>query len=106
MTLYVINTPILTDYGIWSFTGPLSVSEAQNLLSAPFVSAIGHEASAAVLSQLLHREIPVNRIQIQMQRGDRALILRLLKRLPEGKILDETELKALDFEFGLLERLK
>lgn len=106
MTLYIINAPILTDYGLWDFSGPLTIAEAQNLLSADFVSAIGHEASASVLSQILDITIPVNRIQITMRLGDSALILRLIQRLPEGKVLAEDELKALDFELGLLKRLK
>lgn len=106
MTLYVINAPVLTEYGLWEFSGPLTISDAQSILALGFVSAIGHEASAKVLSQVLNIAIPVNRIHIKMQPGDDALILRLPQRLPEGKVLDETELKTLDFELGLLKRLK
>lgn len=106
MTTYVINSPILTDYGLWQFTGPLSVEQAKALLTTNFVSAIGHSASADVLSQILNIPIPVNRIQITMQPGDNALIMRLAQRLPEGKVLNAEELTQLDFEFGLLNRLK
>lgn len=106
MTLYVINAPVLTEYGLWEFSGPLTVNNARVILEAGFVSAIGHEASAKVLCQILNITIPVNRIPIKMQQGDEALILRLLQRLPEGKVLNETELKTLDFELGLLKRLK
>jgi len=106
MTLYIINTPVLTDYGLWEFSGPLSIRDARTKLEPGFVSAIGHEASANILSRILNIPIPVNRIQIKMQPKDEALILRLLKRLPEGKVLDESELMALDFELGLLKRLK
>jgi len=106
MTLYIINTPVLTDYGLWEFSGPLSIREVRTRLEPGFVSAIGHEASANILSRILNIPIPVNRIQIKMQPKDEALILRLLKRLPEGKVLDESELMALDFELGLLKRLK
>jgi hypothetical protein len=106
MTLYIINAPILTEYGIWEFSGPLSIDEARTILAGNFVSSIGHEASAKLLSQILNMPIPVNRIQIKMQPGDAALILRLLQRLPEGKVLNESELKALDFELGLLKLLK
>lgn len=106
MTLYIINSPVLTGYGLWELTGPLVSDDARALLARGFVSAIGHEASAEVLSQILNITIPVNRIHIRMQTGDEALILRLLQRLPEGKVLDEIELKTLDFELGLLKRLQ
>jgi hypothetical protein len=106
MTLYIINTPVLTDYGLWEFSGPLSIREARTRLESGFVSAIGHEASANILSRILSIPISVNRIQIKMQPEDEALILRVLQRLPEGQVLNESELMALDFELGLLKRLK
>jgi hypothetical protein len=43
---------------------------------------------------------------IKMQAGDKAVVFRLLSRLPEGKILSEDELKELPYEWGLLEKLK
>ncbi|MGR8932079.1 MAG: STIV orfB116 family protein [Gammaproteobacteria bacterium] len=106
MNTFVLNTPILTDYGTWSFEGPLGINEAKKILSAGFVSAIGHRASAAFLSQLLSIEIPENRLQVKMLSGDRALIFRLLNRLPEGKVLELNEIRTVDFELGLLSRLK
>nr|WP_305910239.1 DUF1874 domain-containing protein [Methylomarinum sp. Ch1-1]MDP4521431.1 DUF1874 domain-containing protein [Methylomarinum sp. Ch1-1] len=106
MVLYIINTPVLTEYGLWEFSGPLTINDARSILETGFVSAIGHAASANVLSQILNVPIPANRIHIKMQPGDQALILRLPQRLPEGKVLDETELKTLNFELGLLKRLK
>jgi len=104
MTLYLINTPVLTNYGRWEFTGPITVEQARALMEQGFVSAIGHQASAQVLSDLLAINIPLNRITIAMQPGDQALVLRLLQRLPEGKILSHQELKHIPFEIGLLTR--
>jgi hypothetical protein len=106
MTLYIINASTLTKYGLGKFSDFLTIGDAQLILETGFVSAIGHEASAIVLSQILNIAIPVNRIHIKMQSGDDALILRLPQRLLEGKVLDETVLKKLDFELGLLKHLK
>jgi len=64
-----------------------------------FVSAIGHEATAKVLTELLGVEIPYNRIAVKMREGDSALHFVLRTRLPEGKVLSEEELKTLDFDF-------
>lgn len=64
--MVVLNSPILTNWGNYSFT-PLDVAEAKEILnSGNFVSAVGHEATAIFLSGLLGVEIPHSRRQILM----------------------------------------
>lgn len=104
-TLFIINAPVLTDYGLWRFEGPLDTETARALLAGGFVSAVGHEATARFLSARLGVTIPVNRIRASLAPGDRALVLRLLERLPENRVLSEAEMAALPFELGLLSRL-
>jgi hypothetical protein len=81
----------------------ISVQEAKGLLKGDFISAIGHEGSAQVLSQLLGIKIPVNRISVFFEKGDIGVHLFLKQRLPEGKVLSEEELKNLDFWLVLSE---
>ena len=102
MTTYVLNTPILTSYNNYRFSGPISPEEARQLIAGRFVSAIGHEASSVFLSSILGMNIPANRIAVTMNPGDKALVMRLKGRLPEGKILNETELAAIPYELGVL----
>jgi len=76
----------------------ISVEEAKQILTNnPFVSAIGHEATAKLLSQLLGIVIPANRISIFFEPDDIGIHFFLKTRLPEGKILTAEELQKLDF---------
>ena len=105
MTLYLLNSPVLTDHGLWRFS-PLDESLARELAAGGFVSAIGHEGAARLLAEVLGMEVPVARIRASLARGDKAIVLRLLERLPEGAVLDASTLRALPWELSLLERLK
>lgn len=71
-----------------------------------FVSAIGHESTANVLSQLLGVDVPCERKQIALAVGDSAIIFSLKRRLAEGQVLSEEELSAFrygdDYEFVLV----
>ena len=58
-------------------------------------SAIGHQGTAQVLSTLCGFNIPVNRVSIQLSRGEEVLVFQLLERLPEGKVLGAQEVQEL-----------
>lgn len=105
MALYVLNTPVLTDYGVYEFKR-ISVEDTKKLLlKNRFVSAVGHEATARFLSKIIGIEIPPARIEIKMNVGDKAIVFRVLNRLPEGKILSEKEIEEIPYDVGLLERI-
>ena len=76
-----------------------SLEEARALLRGGFISAVGHEGTAQVLSELLG--IPVDyrrdRPSIFMRSGDKGLHFFMKKRLPEGVVLTSEELRKLDY---------
>jgi len=103
--LYLLNTPILTAYGEFRLSGPISPQDARARLGTDFVSAVGHTGAAEFLSGLLDLPVAANRITVTMAPGDEALVLRLKARLPEGQVLEAVELEAMPYELGWLERL-
>ncbi|WP_437556903.1 STIV orfB116 family protein [Acidithiobacillus sulfuriphilus] len=96
----------LTDYGLWRMAGPVSLAKAKAFLEQPYISAIGHQATAEYLSRLLGTSIPFDRQDIQMHPGDVALILRLTKRPPEGQVLTSNEIMRLSSGLAILLRLE
>jgi hypothetical protein len=103
MTIYILNTLIVpVDFdkypNVTVKLQKITVEEAKALLaSQPFVSAVGHEGTAQLLSRLLGVQIPFNRINVFMKPGDVGIHFFLRERLPEGKVLSETELLKLSF---------
>jgi hypothetical protein len=75
---------------------PVGLEEAKSLLrEGEYISAVGHESTARVMSTLLGVEVPPNRVSITMGPGDRALVFQLSVRLAEGQVLSREEVEAL-----------
>lgn len=102
--IYLLNSPVLTTYGHYTFIGPVQLSDAKALLQKSFVSAIGHESTAQFLSTLLEVPVNINRIRIEMQPGDQALVFRFMVRLEEGKVFNREEVMTLPYQLGILTR--
>ena len=104
MTVYLLSALVLPcrdDYFVFEGTR-VGVEQVKETLRDGFVSAVGHESTAKVLTELLGMKIPANRITVDMKPGDVAIAVQFLKRLPEGKVLNESELLKL-FKEGVIE---
>jgi hypothetical protein len=108
MVIYVLNT-LITPIDFSELPEAkvrlrrITPEEARQILADGFVSAVGHEGTARLLSKLLGISIPTDRRTIFMRPGDKAVHFFLKSRLPEGVVLTEEQLKSLDFWLVLSE---
>jgi lauroyl/myristoyl acyltransferase len=68
-----------------------------------FVSAVGHQATADLLTAIMGVHIPMNRIAVRMGKGDIGVHFFLKQRLPEGTVLGKDELDRLSYDLILSE---
>lgn len=111
--LAILNTSILTNYGAYEYKA-LSLPDAQHLIynaiephgpDDGILSAVGHESTAAILTDLLETPIAMNRIQFAQELYQSAIVFKLKGRAPEGVILSREQIEAIGYEFGLLTRV-
>ncbi len=73
------------------FVSPISLKQVKSLLELGFESAVGHQATAEILSTLLGIEVPANRTAIKLNSGDVLIVFQLGIRLAEGQVLSKEE---------------
>jgi Domain of unknown function (DUF1874) len=108
MKLAILNTSIITAHGSFEYQ-PLGLDAAKLMIEeegqSGILSAIGHQSTAEVVSELLAADIPMNRIQFAQDVGQRAIVFKLAGRAPEGKILSREEIEEIGYDFSLLTRV-
>jgi len=100
--LTILNTSILTVYGKFYYK-QISLQEAKELVKNGFQSAVGHQSTCDVLTNLLEVKVPMNRIQFKQSTEDLAIVFKLKGRPEEGKILTAKEIEEIGYEFGTIE---
>jgi hypothetical protein len=91
---------MLTNFPTCLRVREVTLEDVKKLLSqSSFVSAVGHQATADLLSKLLQIPVPFNRVSITLNSNDVLVVFQLQTRLEEGKILSEEELAKLQFKF-------
>jgi hypothetical protein len=107
----LLNAPVLTSYGDFQFE-KLSLEQAKDLVrefaddeTKLIESAIGHAATAEILTELLDYKVETNRIEFIQTAKDAALVFRLKRRAPEGMVLNRAEIEEIGYEFGLLTKI-
>jgi len=89
----------------------VSVEEVKKILQweldhgRQFVSSVGHEPTAKLMSALLGIEIPFNRAAIKLKTWDTLLVFQIMQRLPEGVVLSEDDLNSIQHKWYRVEVL-
>lgn len=100
----ILNTSILTAPGRYEMS-PVTLQEAKALVAGGgFASAVGHQSTAEIISELLEVPVPMNRVIYEQQPGEVVLVFKLSGRPPEGAILGRAELEEIGYSFFKLIR--
>lgn len=101
----ILNTSIITSVGSYTMSS-INLEMARHFVTLPngFISAIGHQSTAEILSNLLQIEVSVNRINFIQQTGQNALVFKLRQRAPEGVILTAEQIEEIGYDFFILSR--
>ena len=104
MKLAILNTSIVTSEGTYTHA-EISLDGAKHLVREnEILSAVGHQATADILTELLGTPVPMNRITFKQEPGQSALVFKLNGRPPEGKILTREEIEEIGYRFYVLRR--
>lgn len=102
----LFNGPVATSNGLFRISD-LAVEDARALLNnSEYISAVGHESTAEILSEILGVKIEMNRIQFHQKVGQKAIIFKLNERPPEGVIYNRKQLEDIGYSLRLMERIE
>lgn len=109
MKLAILNTAIMTTDGTYALR-TITLEEAKDLIAEAMAgdgldSAVGHPATATLLTDLLGAEVPLNRQLFAHEIGQKALVFKLSGRPKEGTELDLAQLQEVGYTLKVMERL-
>jgi hypothetical protein len=100
----ILNTSICTTDGLYELQ-TITLEEVKNFISSrEILSAVGHESTAQILTELLGQNVPVNRIEFKQEENQTAIVFKLNGRPPEGKILTREDIDQIGYTFKRLFR--
>lgn len=102
----LFNGTVATTNGLYRISD-IDIATAKSYIEKNgFISAIGHEATAEIMSDVLGVAISMNRIQFYQEIGQVAIAFKLNERPPEGDVLNREEVERIGYSFKLMERLE
>lgn len=107
--LGLLNTTIATtdgEYYIKTIAPDVAFDLVHRYGRENLISAIGHESTAQIMSQLLGYDIPVNRQNFHQQVGQQCLVFKLNGRTPEGQYLSIADIQTIGYCWKLMTRTR
>ena len=107
MTIALINSPLMTEYGLFAHTAIPTEFARKVALERGVVSYIGYSSTAQLLPDLFGVHIAVNRERYRQQPGDIALVIRILMSRDDvrGSELTRQQIEEAGYCFGLIVRI-
>ncbi|WP_350342846.1 YddF family protein [Proteinivorax tanatarense] len=106
LPIALFNGTVATTNGLYSIQD-ISIEDAKNLVEKHgYISAIGHKATADILSEVLDKNVKMHRVQFQQKVGQIAIVLKLNERPPEGSILDKAEMEEIGYKLKIMKRIE
>ena len=100
------NGTVATTNGVYRISD-IDIDSAKRLVKEySHISAIGHEATAEIITELLGVKISFNRIQFKQKVTQVAIAFKLNERPIEGVILSKEEILKVGYSLKLMERLE
>lgn len=102
----LFNGTVATTNGLYRIDD-IDIESAKKFIQEyNFISAIGHKATAEIMSELLGIVVPMNRIQFHQEVGQLVIVFKLNCRPPEGTILNREEIERIGYGLKIMERLE
>lgn len=100
----VLNTSIATVPGSYKLE-VITLEQAREIAqSCVLDSAIGHEATAQIMTTVLQTDVPFKRQVFQQQPGQRCIVFKIRGRVPEGTVLTLSDINKMGYDLMLLTR--
>lgn len=106
LPIALFNGTIVTTNGLYRVTDIDTDKAIKLVQDYGFVSAIGHTATANILSDIFDQDIPMRRIRFAQEVSQLAIAFKLKIRPDEGAVLTIEELKSIGYELKLMERIE
>ena len=100
------NGPVVTTNGLYRIRDITPEDAVKLVERCGYDSAIGHQAAADLLTEILGVPVELKRVQFLQRVGQHAISLKLKERPDEGTVLSVEEMKEIGYELKLITRLE